>query len=46
MSIWVTDDKNHLPLRIESPVIVGSVKADLKSYKYLKYPFGTASSNV
>lgn len=45
MSIWVTDDKNHLPLRIESPVIVGSVKADLKSYKYLKYPLTSKIRN-
>ena len=37
MTIWVSDDKNKIPLIIESPVSVGSVKAVLKSYKGLKY---------
>ncbi len=38
MKIYATDDQNHLPLLIESPVSVGSVKAVLKSYKGLRYP--------
>ena len=38
MQIYVTDDENKLPVLIESPVIVGSVKAVLQSYKGLKYP--------
>ena len=37
MTIWISDDANKLPLMIESPVSVGSVKAVLKSYKGLKY---------
>lgn len=37
MKIWATDDSNKLPLMIESPVSVGSVKVVLKSYKGLKY---------
>jgi Protein of unknown function (DUF3108) len=37
MKIWSTDDGNKLPLMIESPVAVGSVKVVLKSYKGLKY---------
>lgn len=37
MNIWVSDDKNKIPLLIESPISVGSVKAVLKSYKGLKY---------
>ncbi len=39
MSVWVSDDKNRIPLLIESPVSVGSVKAVLKEYKGLKYDF-------
>ena len=39
MSVWVTDDQNKIPLLIESPVSVGSVKVILKSYKGLKYDF-------
>lgn len=39
MSVWVTDDQNKIPLLIESPVSVGSVKVILKSYKGLKHDF-------
>ncbi len=39
MMVWVTDDENKLPLLIESPVSVGSVKAVLKSYKGLRHEF-------
>lgn len=38
MTIWVSDDENHLLLRAESPIIVGSVKMDMMSYRNLKYP--------
>lgn len=37
MSIWFSDDDNKLPLQIESPVSIGSVKAVLQSYDNLKY---------
>lgn len=37
MNVWVSDDPNHLILRIESPISVGSVKVDMMSYKNLKY---------
>jgi hypothetical protein len=38
MTIWVTDDLNHIPVRIESAIVVGSVKADMMSFKNLRYP--------
>lgn len=37
MNVFVSDDKNRLPLIIESPLSVGYVKAVLKDYKNLKY---------
>ena len=37
MLVYVSDDKNRIPVLIESPVSVGSVKAVLKNYKGLKY---------
>lgn len=40
MSVWVSDDQNRIPLLIESPVSVGSVKMVLKKYWGLKYDFG------
>ncbi len=38
MNIWVSDDANKVPLLIESPVSVGSIKAVLKEYKGLRHP--------
>ncbi len=38
MQIWVSNDENKLPVLIESPVVVGSVKAVLHKYSGLKYP--------
>lgn len=37
MKIWASNDANKIPLMIESPVSVGSVKVVLKSWKGLKY---------
>jgi len=37
MMIWISDDENKIPLMIETPISVGSVKVVLKSYKGLKY---------
>lgn len=39
MTIWVSDDKNHVPLRINSPIAVGSIKVDLMEYENLLNPF-------
>jgi len=41
MTVWVSDDGNHIPLRIESPISVGSVKVDMMSYKNLRYPLSS-----
>jgi hypothetical protein len=38
MVVWVSDDANHIPLRIESPIVVGSIKVDMMSYKNTRYP--------
>lgn len=45
MTVWASDDQNKIPLLIESPVSVGSVKAVLKEYKGLRYPFNPAPEN-
>lgn len=36
--VWTTDDDNRMPLMIESPISVGSVKVILHSFKGLRYP--------
>lgn len=38
MNAWVSDDPNHLLLRVESPITVGSVKVDMMNYSNLRYP--------
>ncbi|MEO7768680.1 MAG: DUF3108 domain-containing protein, partial [Ferruginibacter sp.] len=36
MTAWVSDDPNHLILRVESPIAVGSIKVDMYGYKNLR----------
>ena len=38
MTVWVTQDQNKVPVRIESPITIGSVKVDLMGYQNLRYP--------
>jgi len=38
MTVWISDDANHIPVRVESPIVVGSVKVDMMSYRNLRYP--------
>ena len=40
MRVWASTGRNQVPLLIESPVSVGSVKAVLKSHDNLRYPLG------
>lgn len=39
MTVWVSDDANHVPVRVESPITIGSIKVDLVAYENLRYPF-------
>ena len=41
MFVWVTDDPNHVAVKIQARIIVGSVIAELTKYKGLKYPFSS-----
>jgi hypothetical protein len=36
MAVWVSDDANHLPVRIDSPILVGSIKVDLMGFDKLR----------
>lgn len=38
MKIWVSDDSNRIPLRLESEILIGSIKMDLIQYKNLANP--------
>lgn len=46
MTVWVSDDQNHIPLRIESQILIGSVKVDMSGYKNLRYPFTSKETKV
>jgi hypothetical protein len=41
MTVWVTDDANHIPVRVESPISVGSVKVDMMGFKNLRSPLSS-----
>ncbi len=38
LNVWLTDDKNHVPLRAEAKLMVGSIKLDIVSAKNLANP--------
>jgi hypothetical protein len=38
VTVWVTDDQNRIPVRIESKLSVGSVRIDLTSYQGVANP--------
>lgn len=39
LTVWISDDDNKIPLRIQASLAVGSIKADLDAFKGLKYSF-------
>jgi hypothetical protein len=38
MTAWITDDANRIPLRVETPIAVGSIKVDMMGYRNLRHP--------
>ncbi len=38
MTVYVTDDKNRVPLLIETPILVGSIKARVNKMSGLMHP--------
>jgi len=38
MVVWVTDDANRVPVRIQSSILIGSIKVDMSGYKNLRHP--------
>lgn len=31
LTVWITDDKNHIPLRAQAKILIGSIKLDITS---------------
>lgn len=38
LTLWVSDDANRIPIRLQADVLVGSIKMDIKSADNLKSP--------
>lgn len=38
LNVWITDDKNHIPVRAQANILVGSIKMDLIYYSGLANP--------
>ena len=41
MTVWVSDDPNHIAIRVESPVTVGKVDVDMTGFRNLRYPLSS-----
>ena len=41
MTVWVSDDPNHIPLHVESPISVGSVKVDMMDFRNRRSPLSS-----
>jgi hypothetical protein len=35
LQVWISDDKNHIPIRAQASILVGSIKVDIQSYSGL-----------
>jgi len=38
LNVWISDDDNHLPMRVKAEVLIGSIKMDITSVKNLANP--------
>lgn len=45
VTIWVTNDENKIPIKIKAALAVGSLRADLVSFKGLAHPFNIIFNN-
>ena len=45
LTLWVSKDKNKVPLRIKADLAIGSLRADLDAYKGLKHSFKIIVNN-
>ena len=44
MTVWVSDDANRIPLRVESPIRIGNIYADMVQFQNLRYPLSALIS--
>ncbi len=43
MTVWISDDANHLPVRAQADILVGSIKMDLSAVMNLANPLAKAN---
>jgi len=41
MTVWISDDANHIPIRVQSAIKVGSLKVDITGYEGLRNSFSS-----
>ncbi len=39
VTLWVSDDKNRIPLKVKADLAIGSLEIDLENFKNVKFPF-------
>ena len=39
VTLWITDDGNKIPIRLQADLAIGSIKVDLEKFKNLTAPF-------
>jgi len=44
MDVWIGDDANHIPVRVESPISVGSIVVDMMDFHNLRSPLSSLIS--
>ena len=37
--LWVSNDLNKIPIRVQADIAIGSIKCDLENFKNIKHPF-------
>ncbi|NLP57612.1 DUF3108 domain-containing protein [Lutibacter sp. B1] len=45
VTVWISDDKNKIPLKIKASLAVGSLRADIDAFKGLSHPFNIIFDN-
>ncbi len=45
VTVWITDDENKIPIKIKAALAIGSLRADLVSFKGLAHPFNIIFDN-
>ena len=45
ITIWLSNDKNRIPIRVQANLLVGTIKADLKKFTGIANPLEIVIEN-